>query len=753
MLSNLQKSDALQALARTKNRGIVHRSIKPVDFDAYAQEGWIFSRKNKTTIRVEKPKSEKHMLRDRIWCLLHKLKFEYITNDTLSEKSAEEVFDVIAVGEEVTIGITSLTPEDPLKRDSLRKLIERLSFDRERLGRNTQSALPKDEKKRVAVAILFLSGISIPEQEKNLAKDSNVILFDEKDLDYYEKLAGHLGPAAKYQLFADVLPGKTIPGLQIRVPAVRTKMGNSVCYAFPISPEYLLKIAYVSHRTKGKASDVNTYQRMMNKTRLSNIKEYISNNGVFPTNIVINLDKSRLRFEKIRQENTKAEEDISGTLGWLEIRPAYKSAWIIDGQHRLFSYSGHELAATSHLSVLAFEGLQASKQAQLFVDINAKQKSVKSSLLQELYSELHWDAEDPSTRARAIVSKAIQVLDLDRDSPLHNRIQTADSIKDNIRCISLASIFSAIEKRGFHIAAESKGHVTEYGPLWAGDNETTLLRTVFILKHWFGVVSDSANSWWTLGAAEGGGLAMNDGVTTCLNVLRSVFSHLEDSGLTLIRKNNEALWKELTPYAKVLGEYLGTLNTEDRKRFRDLRGSQGQTARTRRCQQAIRNQFPEFNPSGLDEFLNLEKAQTNLRAKEIIDRIEVTLKDFVLEELKQEFGVNESEWFVEGVPQVVRLEVMGRYEKDNRKRGAPQHYFELIDYRRIALDHWDLFEPILGFERSGNKEKKTKWMVSLNEQRNIVSHPSSAVSLSLEQLAELEGYEAKLTEQLASYAK
>src|SRR5207244_12768367 len=132
-------------------------------------------------------------------------------------------------------------------------------------------------------------------------------------------------------------------------------------------------------------------------------RKYIANDGIFPTNIVVNLDSKRLRFERIQQE-----EQDNGVLGWLEIRPAYKSAWIIDGQHRLFAYSGHERALKSRLAVLAFEGLAPSEQARLFIDINAKQKSVKQSLLQELYAELHWDADDDAIRVRAIISKAIQ---------------------------------------------------------------------------------------------------------------------------------------------------------------------------------------------------------------------------------------------------------------------------------------------------------------------------------------------------------
>jgi DNA sulfur modification protein DndB len=213
---------------------------------------------------------------------------------------------------------------------------------------------------------------------------------------------------------------------------------------------------------RAKRSDVSTYQRMLNKGRLNKIRAYITDDGIFPTNIVINIDKNRLQFEKIHQQG---DPEDSGIAGWLSIRPTYKSAWIIDGQHRLFAYSGHERAAKSRLSVLAFEGLAPSEQAQLFIDINAKQKSVKQSLLQELYAELHWDAEDDAIRVRAIISKAIQDMDRDPESPLYQRVQTADAGKDDIRCISLTSVYGAIEKAGFHIAKEKKGHILEYGHL------------------------------------------------------------------------------------------------------------------------------------------------------------------------------------------------------------------------------------------------------------------------------------------------
>lgn len=223
---------------------------------------------------------------------------------------------------------------------------------------------------------------------------------------------------------------------------------------------------------------------------------------------------------------------------------------------------------------------------------------------------------------------------------------------------------------------------------------------------------------------------------------------METKSIKLVHLDNEDLFDQIKKYAESLGGYLALFSEEERKRFRELRGGQGQLTRTRRCQQGIRQKISSFNPLGLDEFIQQEKAQTNVKAKEIIDRIETTLQRVVLEELRREFGPDDSEWWTLGVPKAVRLKVTERFEQDDGKRGGKEYYFELINYRNIALENWELFEPILAYGKGGNKEKRTSWMASLNENRNIVSHPSSAKSLSLETLSELQKYDKWLTGQI-----
>ncbi|HKZ41255.1 MAG TPA: DGQHR domain-containing protein [Candidatus Hodarchaeales archaeon] len=755
MLDNIDIVDNLRGLARAKGRDYETKTVHPTIVEELLSKGWSEDKKHKMSVRLKRKKSHNAHLEDRVWSLLYRMGFGHLSGEggatlLVNPKEADSPktqIDVVGIDDEIAVAIECKSTEKPSRRPQFQEELGKHTLIRERFSNsvNKQYAAPF---KRQVVLAMFISNISLSENDKARAKEANVMLFEEQDLNYYESLVSHLGPAAKYQFLADMLPGKPIPGLAIRVPAIKTKMGGSNCYTFSISPEYLLKISYVSHRSKGKASDVDTYQRMLRKSRLNQIRQYISNDGIFPTSIVVNLDGKRLQFERIHQKTDPKTDQGSGLLGWLDIRPAYKSAWIIDGQHRLFAYSGHEKAPNTRLSVLAFEGLLPSKQAELFIDINSKQKSVQRSLLQELYAELHWDAEEPKFRVRAIVSKAIHVLGADPESALYQRIQTADVAKDPTRCITFTSVHGAIDKPGFYIAKERHGNVLEYGPLWAGDNEATLKRTVYVLNNWLNTIRAGAFDWWNKGSGEGGGLAMNDGVATCVNMLRSVFQYLDKDGQKLVHLDNEDLFNCVKDYAGVLGDYFGSLSEEDRRRFRDLRGIQGQTTRRRRCEQAIRERFPSFNPPGLEEFLKLEKAQTNSKAKEIIDRIETTLQKVVLEELRRQFGSDESQWWMLGVPKLVRLKVTQRFEEDDGKRGGKEYYFDLIDYKQIALNNWELFESILAYAKTGNKDKRTSWMNVLNEKRKIVSHASSAVSLSLEDLSELQDYDKWLSERI-----
>lgn len=754
MLDNIFPRDDLGSLARAQSKPFHSQSLNNKLVEDTLALGWTVVKSGKTTSRLTKPKVRATLFEHRVWTLLYRMGLPFLSGDgggilLLQEGTETKVrnqLDVVALDDELAIAIECKTSEKFARRTQFQEELAKFAGFRERFIRTINANVDWNlSGKRTAVMAFFLENINLSDNDRERARDANVLIFDDRDLEYYEKLVAHLGPAARYQFYADAVPGKIISGLTIRVPAVKTKMGGHNCYTFPVSPEYLLKIAYVSHRARGKASDIHAYQRMLAKSRLNKIREYISEQGIFPTNIVLNIEKKFLTFQKVKQENTVDEQNASGTLGWLEIRPAYKSAWVIDGQHRLFAYSGHPRASKSHLSVLAFEGLSPTVQAGLFVDINAKQKSVKQSLLQELDAELHWESDRIADRVRAVVSKVVQTLDEDKDSPLSGRVLAADVQKDTTRCISFTSLYRALARQRLYVLKESKGEVLEYGPLWGGDNERTLKRTSRTIKAWLTPIRDAAIDWWELGSAEGGGLTMNDGITACINVLESVFEHIEQKSTALIRRDDDDLCTVLKPYAVALGAHLGSMSSEKRKSFRDLRGIQGQTYRTRQLQVALRAKFSNFDPPGLDDFFKRQSEQTNIKAKISIDHIEKMVQTMIIQELKQNFKGMPDSWWLDGVPKQVRLAVSQRAEQDDKKRGSLEAYFDFMDYRKIALDQWPIFQSVLGYgKKNDSKDRQTKWVVDVNDWRNVVAHPSSGKTVPLEELAKLQEYEAWL---------
>ena len=121
-------------------------------------------------------------------------------------------------------------------------------------------------------------------------------------------------------------------------------------------------------------------------------------------------------------------------LGKLYLPANYASAWIIDGQHRLYGYAyaredgGYNQDKTT-LPVLAFENLPSEDEMNLFIDINSKQVKVRTSLLLELYSDLHWDSTDSDKAFQALLSRIASRLNTEKNSPLYDRMVVSGTKK------------------------------------------------------------------------------------------------------------------------------------------------------------------------------------------------------------------------------------------------------------------------------------------------------------------------------------
>ncbi len=740
MLTNVEPVDNLRKLSIEKGQEYTVKRVKPALLEEAQSHGWLVDKQLKQTIQIKKKKTYEVEAQDRIWSLLYKMAFLYMNSNEPAQLVPDAktpllqpfMIDIIGIDHEV--GVAILCKASSEKREADIQFRQELDayINARSLFSNDINHIAKEPdrpyKRKPALAI-FACNIIIREEDKKFAKERSITIFDENDLEYYEELVSHLGAAAKYQFLADLLPGVEIPALDLTIPAIRIKMGKFICYSFAVAPEHLLKISYVAHRARGKRADLQAYQRMLEKKRLEEIRKYIDKPGIFPTNIVINLDK-KPGFDVGKQ----IVEHKYGTFGWLKLRSAYKSAWVIDGQHRLYAYSGHDRAASSLLSVLAFELLPSDIQAELFIDINSKQKRVKQSLLQELYGDLHKDAPDPEFRIRSLISQTIKSFDTDRESPFFQRVQTAEEKRSKKRCITWSSLFQSLSESTF--TSEEKG------VLWIDDDNATKERIIYIVNKWFDALKKNVLAWWNAGSGEGGGLAMNDSVIACFNVLKSVFQHLISKGEKLRSLNNEELSERVTPYALAVSKYLGSLSKEERQAFRLHRGSQGQTQRTKVLQVAINNEFPDFIPPGLKEHF----AEQTHKVRSLLTNMKAILKDLVIDELHSEFGSEEKQWWMEGVPEKTRQVVSQRYEEDRGRQGSKGYYFDFLDYKGVIQQNWVLFQDILQHDDSCNTiENCTAWIDKIDDVQNLTIQEKA---ITLEQFTELEMYGEWLRERV-----
>lgn len=185
--------------------------------------------------------------------------------------------------------------------------------------------------------------------------------------------------------------------LVLRVSEIR--QNKHVMYAFVATSSQLRTIATVSRRTDDGERG---FQRHLKESRLKQIARYIDDrNGVIPNNIILDF------FDDDVKVDTESQT--------ISIPTDRKTAWVIDGQHRLF---GFEYAKKQcPLLVIAFLQLPLEEKVNVFVTINTEQKRLPSSLCLDLLNIIGSD-QDATKRCTELVGK----LNEEEDSPWYDLV-------------------------------------------------------------------------------------------------------------------------------------------------------------------------------------------------------------------------------------------------------------------------------------------------------------------------------------------
>lgn len=632
--------------------------------------------------------------------------------------------------------IVECKASETIKDGVFKKPLEAFHGQMDGLRREAQQRFPKAKVKFIWATQNFI--VSPADQAK--MKEWDIIHFSDSVINYYYELVKHLGSCARYQLLGNLFANQEIRNMDDKIPAIQGEMGGHKYYSFSIEPERLLKIGYVLHRNEANKNMMPTYQRLIKKKRLSEVRKFINEGGYFPNSLIISIDSGGrgLQFDF---SGTKVEGSHS-RIGVLHLPKRYRSAYIIDGQHRLYGYSDSEYALTNSIPVVAFVDLDRQEQIKLFMDINENQKAVPKSLRVTLNADMLWDSANYEEQRQALRSKIAQMFGEEETSPLLGRVVIGEDETSPIKCITVTAIQAALKKCNFITQFGKKNTIVKDGTFDIGTNQGTCDLLYPFLEGCLRYVKDGAIDEWERGENNDGILTMNRGIQGVIRVVNDIVNHLvEKKEIAPKQQKVDDLVKQVSFYLDPLIDYFNHLTPQERKELRTFFGGGADVRFWRAFQRQISSVRSDFNPEGLKEYWENEAKTYNADSMVYLREIKVWVKHIVQESLSQKYGDN---WEIKGLPKQIYKRAKGladekNYDNVTSGNGAePVSVWDCVTMKECKEivtvgGHWtELFESRLtrpGDEKMpGGKAAKTKWIEQVEVLQNKLNNPSYSIS-------------------------
>jgi DNA sulfur modification protein DndB len=726
--------DKIKSQISKRKKSYINQSIFPELLGRYEDEGWTVEKEFKKKIRLQKEKSFDHKFEDQVWLMAANMGFYQMNIDrnlklyySVDEELTQQI-DVFAVDDETILIIECKATVEVTKKANFKETIEAIGGKRDGILKSLKKLYP-DSKRKVKF-IFATKNYILSQNDIDRLANYDILHFDDEIIDYYTELTTHLGKSARFQLLGNLFEGQDIPALENKIPAIQGKMGGHTYFSFSIEPEKLLKIGYVLHRNKANKKLMPTYQRLIKKNRLASIQDFVEDGGFFPNSLIIDLETKNKKGVQFDKANSDLEYSLS-RIGILHLPKKYRSAFIIDGQHRLYGYANSEYKSTNTIPVVAFVNLERKEQVRLFMQINENQKAVPKNLRNTLNADLLWNSPNLNDQVKALKLQLAQDLGEEKGSPLFNRVIVGENKKSHTCCITIDSIKIALDRSNF-FGQFSATVIKSSGTFYKGNNDSTYDRLFPFIQEYLSLISEPLKIEWNKGDSLDGFLAINPGIESLIRLLSDIVDHL-DKELKINPKTDSIskMVDEIRYYTDPLIEFLTNLTEDQKRNLRKSYGTAGRAKYWRILQQAINSKRPEFEPDGLDNYWKDEDKRFNEESFRMIRDIETLFKEDFKDKLQKKYG---SDWFRDGLPKkvydhAIQLSSTKNYEEKTNKY-EPWDCLHLIDYREIAVygSNWsELFEKsyVEPSQKGGNKKDKTAWIEKLNKIRNENSHSYS----------------------------
>ncbi|WP_167613471.1 DGQHR domain-containing protein [Maribellus sediminis] len=703
---------------------------KKIRKEEYLNEGWTLAKSLKSSNKYQKKKPHNEAFEDKVWAVFAKAGFTWLNSDrnfkiTHSKSSLvpPKQIDVIAIDEDTAVIIECKSAQSR-KSKSFQKDIAEIG----QMMSGIQKTLNESLEKQIRIAWIFATNnYVVSDNDKARMQDIGIFHMNQDEIDYWWEIAKNLDHATKYQMFGKLYEQEKIPGDPTNIPAIKGTMGGHTYYSFSVKPETLLNIGFVLHRTDTSAEAFESYQRMIKGSRVRDISKYVSEKqGFFPNSVIINFktldnngNSKGLNFSPL---SSSMEHDGYTELGILTLPNYYRSAFIVDGQHRIFGYGGIKNRYTDELPVVAFEDLPAEDQTKIFIDINNTQKSVPRNLLRTMMSEFNWGSASQDEAFDALKTRLIHKLGTDDNSPLYKRIILSEESKNTLRCLTLEQLLSWGINPTLFLGLIQKRKLTKTGYFWTGDFEETLEKCFKFIVLSLNVLESECSEQWDKGSGEGGFIAMNVGISSFLRLLDDLLKHEVNDGFEVHKENAEGIFKQIKPYIDSVAIFLNSLNPSELKKLRGYYGTGAVKKILPEFQHAVHKDHEDYDPPGLQQWIKDTSGQFNNPTKLLGDQIQLGMREYIFAELKKHYGLKN--WWIEGVHKDIR-KYCSNTAIDQGNKEPDENYLLTIHYQKIIMDNTELFLNVFtppGLE-SVKIAKRIEWINRLNTVRQKFSHP------------------------------
>ena len=753
MHSETAQQEEIKKILRKRGKTYIEKTLRNEDKDILeklklqeSNDGWEEHSRNyrpkKKTLKLRKDKPSAEQLENEVWCMLAKMGFNEMSKDEkffFDEPNLgnSRQIDIFAKDENCVLLVECQQKNSFHQQRSSAPRIAQLIDKIEGIRGGIEGEIRRTYKDIKIKWVIATRRIQWGEADLQKASKAGIGIIQDNDIDYFKKNTDLLKTAARFQLLAFLFKNQGIKGLsEIKVLATQGTMSGSKYYTFLASPADLLKISYVAH--VAHTSAVNTYQRLVKPARLKQIGQFIDDGGQFPTNVIINFkQKKKLVFE---------EKGTLGDLkfGFLKLPNVYGSAWLVDGQHRVYGYAYSERSKRADkktfFPILAYDNLDPDLEKQLFVDINSKQVSVPKNVLDQIIADVGWSSSNVADQLHALRARVINDLN-SKQGPLYGKFKSELQKQTLEKCLTTTNFNDGLKDNQL-IGQIVSGNLVP-GPLFASDAkederlDVSLRKAVLILNNFFQYFQKNNDVQWELGSK--GFLATNLGIRTLLGVLKHLLNHIQAvESIQLLTTRGEYISDLLEPYLAAISEFFKGASDPEIKRFKQNSSKAGVTQNTMHLMVKIHESIPEFKPRGLDDFIKNSSQESTQEAQGKVTKVQKMINECVKLKLIEHYS--EADWFVKSVPKGIRTKCVTRKIEAGKDSESDESFLDLLDYYQIVIqkDNWPIFENIFSFGDAGKRESRTKWMRDLNEIRNTAFHSVERGPLTNDQLTRLD---------------